>query len=114
MALGRLLRASALFTLALAQNNNNNNKNNNQGTATNGADNSLTLDPSAVQSGSFVDGQAGIGADAGQASSLTSNNNFINFCAGKTLTNGLQILTGSCNGIGKSKTRPLSVPKANG
>jgi hypothetical protein len=26
--------------------------------------------------------------------------NFINFCTGKTLTNGLQVKTGSCNGIG--------------
>jgi hypothetical protein len=32
---------------------------------------------------------------------MTSDNaNFINFCAGKTLTNGLQIAGGSCNGIG--------------
>jgi len=27
--------------------------------------------------------------------------NFINFCQGKTLTNGLQVKEGSCNGIGK-------------
>src|SRR5271170_651649 len=29
----------------------------------------------------------------------SSDNNFINVCAGQTLTNGLQILNGSCNGI---------------
>ncbi|KAH8815564.1 hypothetical protein F5884DRAFT_871910 [Xylogone sp. PMI_703] len=63
-------------------------------------DNSLNLDPNAVQQGSFGDGSKEIGAnEANQAKSLTSQNNFINYCAGKTLTNGLQILTGSCNGI---------------
>jgi len=59
-----------------------------------------TLLANAIQSGSFVDGSQEIGADeADQAKSLTSTNNFINNCAGKTLTNGLQITTGSCNGI---------------
>lgn len=61
----------------------------------------LSLDPAAVQTGSFVDGSTSIGAEAGQAKSQTSQNNFINFCSGKTLTNGLQIVGGSCNGIGK-------------
>lgn len=70
-------------------------------TATNGGSgSSLTLDSSAVQSGSFVDGSTSIGAESGQALSQTSQDNFINFCAGKTLTNGLQIVGGSCNGIG--------------
>lgn len=60
------------------------------------------LQANAIQSGSFVDGSTSIGAaEVGQAKSLTSTNNFINNCAGKTLTNGLQILTGSCNGISK-------------
>lgn len=63
--------------------------------------NGLTLNADAVQTGSFVDGSASIGAEAGQAKSQTSHNNFINFCSGKTLTNGLQIVGGSCNGIGK-------------
>jgi len=59
-----------------------------------------TLLANAIQSGSFVDGSQEIGAnEAQQAKSLTSTNNFINNCAGKTLTNGLQITTGSCNGI---------------
>jgi hypothetical protein len=61
-----------------------------------------TLSPAAIQSGSFNDGTNEIGANvAQQAASLTSQNNFINNCAGKTLTNGLQITTGSCNGISK-------------
>jgi hypothetical protein len=72
----------------------------NAGTA--GAD-STTLSANAIQSGSFNDGQQETGSEAGQASSLTSQNNFINNCAGKTLTNGLQITTGSCNGISKWK-----------
>jgi len=59
-----------------------------------------TLSPNAIQSGSFVDGSKQVGADeVGQALSLISQNNFINNCAGKVLTNGLQITTGSCNGI---------------
>jgi hypothetical protein len=46
---------------------------------------------------------------AGQVASLTSSNNFINFCAGKTITNGQQVTGGSCNPI------PMGdiVPKAN-
>jgi transcription initiation factor TFIID subunit 15 len=32
----------------------------------------------------------------------SDNANFINFCAGKTLTNGLQVAGGSCNGIGNA------------
>jgi hypothetical protein len=60
-----------------------------------------TLDPQAIQSGSFTDGRNSVGADeANQSPSATSKNNFINFCKGKTLTNGLQFTTGSCNGIG--------------
>lgn len=62
-----------------------------------------TLAANAIQTGSFVDGSQQVGAnEANQAKSQTSENNFINFCAGKTLSNGLQITTGSCNGIRKS------------
>jgi hypothetical protein len=61
----------------------------------------LTLDANAVQTGSFSDGLGSIGSEAGEAKSQTSRDNFINFCSGKTLTNGLQIVGGSCNGIGK-------------
>jgi hypothetical protein len=60
----------------------------------------LTLNAAAVQTGSFADGSTSIGAEAGEAKSQTSRDNFINFCAGKTLTNGLQVVGGSCNGIG--------------
>jgi hypothetical protein len=31
----------------------------------------------------------------------SDNANFINICAGQTLTNGLQVQGGSCNGIRK-------------
>lgn len=61
-----------------------------------------TLAANALQTGSTLDGSNEIGAaEVGQAKSLTSTNNFINNCAGKTLTNGLQITGGSCNGIRK-------------
>ncbi len=69
--------------------------------AANGDASATTLSPNAIQSGSFNNGQLETGSDPGQAPSLTSTNNFINNCAGKTLTNGLQITTGSCNGIRK-------------
>lgn len=65
------------------------------------SDASLTLSANAVQNGSFVDGgRNGVQAD-GQTASTTSTNNFINFCSGKTLTNGAQVVAGSCNGIGE-------------
>lgn len=83
------LCAFAFLTLAAAQNNNDNNN----GDAT-------TLNEDAIQTGSFFDGSDGLGAEDGQALSETSQNNFINFCSGQTLTNGLQITDGSCNGIG--------------
>ena len=60
------------------------------------------LAANAIQTGSTLDGSNEVGAaEVGQALSKTSANNFINNCAGKTLTNGLQILGGSCNGISK-------------
>ncbi|TGO39366.1 hypothetical protein BHYA_0055g00180 [Botrytis hyacinthi] len=69
-------------------------------TATSGDNTSLTLAQNAIASGSFSDGLTEIGGnEAFEAASATSQNNFINFCAGETLTNGLQIVTGSCNGI---------------
>ncbi|KAJ2904987.1 ribosomal protein s17 [Zalerion maritima] len=58
-----------------------------------------TLLPSAIQIGSFFDGTDALGASDEQSPAQTSQNNFINFCAGKTLTDGLQILEGSCSGI---------------
>lgn len=77
--------------------NNGGNNNNNNNAAAGGAD-GLTLLANAVQKGSAQDGSANI--TAGQAVSITSDNNFINFCSGKTLTNGLQVQGGSCNGVG--------------
>lgn len=59
----------------------------------------LTLVPGALQSGSFADGSLDGVPAAGQVASSTSQNNFINFCTSKVLTNGLQVTGGSCNGI---------------
>jgi len=76
------------------------------------------LSANAIQIGSFSDGQnppvAGQAASATyvkeimfSALNLETNDafrdaaNFVNFCAGETLTNGLQVKGGSCNGIGK-------------
>ncbi|KIM30672.1 hypothetical protein M408DRAFT_66163 [Serendipita vermifera MAFF 305830] len=68
--------------------------------------------PLALLANLVAPGLANDGQDvpvAGQVSSLTSTNNFINFCAGKTITNGQQVTGGSCNPI------PLGdiIPKAN-
>ncbi|EMD41417.1 hypothetical protein CERSUDRAFT_146368 [Gelatoporia subvermispora B] len=62
------------------------------------AQSSLTLDPAVIATGFENNGQAD--PEAGQVPSLTSSNNFINFCATLPqlpITNGLQIVTGSCN-----------------
>ncbi|KAK2629797.1 hypothetical protein QTJ16_000617 [Diplocarpon rosae] len=55
------------------------------------------LDAENIQAGSESTGQET--PTAGQASSATDANNFINFCSGQTTTNGLQVKAGSCNGI---------------
>jgi len=47
--------------------------------------------------GSENDGTDEIGAEDGEAASLTSNNDFSDFCNGQTLTNGEQNTAGSCN-----------------
>jgi len=52
-----------------------------------------------IQTGSQRNGLANPNADAGTAPSNTDNANFINFCSGQDLTNGLQKQGGSCNGI---------------
>lgn len=87
-------------------NNNNNNQNQNQGN-NNGGDGGLTLDSANVQDASASDGDPD--ATEGQAASETDAANFINFCSGKTITNGAQVQGGSCNGIGKpySTAAPL-------
>ncbi len=70
------------------------------GTAAAGGDaqTSPTLDPNVIAKGFANNGQDQ--PTAGQVASLTSTNNFINFCLtqnGKQITNGLQIKEGSCN-----------------
>jgi len=62
-----------------------------------GIQESLTLDPSVIAKGFEKDGQQT--PAPGQVASLTSKNNFINFCAttNQPITNGLQITGGSCN-----------------
>ncbi|KAG6823914.1 hypothetical protein H0H87_012877, partial [Tephrocybe sp. NHM501043] len=71
----------------------------NNNTGGNGdAQTSLTLDPAVIAKGFANDGQD-IPAD-GQVKSLTSVNNFINFCLtvpNLPITDGKQITTGSCN-----------------
>lgn len=62
------------------------------------AQSSTTLDPAVIMKGLEQDGQAT--PEAGQVPSLTSSNNFINFCLTQPnlpLTNGQQVTTGSCN-----------------
>lgn len=89
-------------------NNNQNNGNNGQGAgnqnnagnggAAGGADPNLTLDPAVIATGFAQDGQSDPNAGPGQVPSLTSTNNFINFCKDKgTITNGKQVKEGSCN-----------------
>ncbi|KAI3340908.1 hypothetical protein F4824DRAFT_496510 [Ustulina deusta] len=81
-------------------NNQANNQGNNQGNNNNNNGNSnaaLTLDANAVQTGSASDGDPDTAT--GEAPSQTDAANFINFCSGKTLTNGLQNTGGSCNGV---------------
>jgi len=59
---------------------------------------SLTLDPAVIAPGFANDGQDV--PTAGQVPSLTSKNNFINFCLtvpNEQITNGKQIAAGSCN-----------------
>lgn len=59
---------------------------------------SLTLDPKVIATGFESNGQQT--PTAGQVASLTSSNNFINFCLlspNVPITNGQQIKTGSCN-----------------
>jgi hypothetical protein len=82
--------------------NQNQNQNNNQD-----PQESLTLLAELVAPGLALDGQDP--PVAGQVASLTSTNNFINFCLGQTITNGQQIREGSCNPV------PMGdiIPKAN-
>ncbi|KAI0027611.1 hypothetical protein K488DRAFT_60984, partial [Vararia minispora EC-137] len=58
---------------------------------------SSALDPAVIATGFASDGQQT--PTPGQVASLTSQNNFINFCltTNQPITNGQQIKTGSCN-----------------
>jgi hypothetical protein len=82
-------------------NNGGNNGNNGGNNGNNGGNRdpqtSLTLDPAVIAPGFANDGQDV--PVAGQVASLTSTNNFINFCllSDLPLTNGQQIVGGSCN-----------------
>lgn len=67
--------------------------NNNAGGNAGNLQTSLTLDKSVIAP-AFASGK---GKAAGEADSLQSTNNFINFCSGKTVTNGAQVTAGSCN-----------------
>jgi len=82
--------------------------NNNNNGSTGDPQTSLTLDPNVIAPGFANNGQAT--PAAGQVASLTSTNNFINFCLTVTnlpITNGQQIKTGSCN------PAPMGVIAAN-
>jgi hypothetical protein len=71
---------------------------NTSGTNNNDPQKSLTLDSRVLATGFANNGQDV--PTAGQVASLTSTNNFINFCltrADLPITNGKQITTGSCN-----------------
>ncbi len=68
----------------------------------------LALDPAVIATGFEQNGQAT--PVAGQVASLTSSNNFINFCLtvpNLPITNGKQIKTGSCN------PNPMGIIAAN-
>lgn len=78
--------------------NGGNNPPNTGGGGNSGGNQALVLDPKNVQDASSKTGQEA-GDNPAQADSLTDSANFINFCTGKTLTNGQQVKSGSCNGI---------------
>ncbi|TEB39112.1 hypothetical protein FA13DRAFT_443084 [Coprinellus micaceus] len=61
------------------------------------AQTSRTLDPAVIATGFANNGQSK--PEPGQVASLTSSNNFINFCktVNRPITNGAQIADGSCN-----------------
>jgi len=98
---------SVSVSAAVVQGNSKNNGNK-KGSANKGSSNaaagnvneqsSLTLDPKVLATGFENNGQNV--PTAGQVASLTSSNNFINFCLtvpNLPITNGKQIATGSCN-----------------
>ncbi|KAG0149712.1 hypothetical protein CROQUDRAFT_289451 [Cronartium quercuum f. sp. fusiforme G11] len=58
---------------------------------------SLCLDPSVIQKNASFDGIVNKTNPDHFAPSLTSTNNFINFCVGSKITDGVQVDEGSCN-----------------
>jgi hypothetical protein len=93
--------ASANTAKVNAVNNNggNNNGGNNGGANNQDPQTSQCLDPKVIQSGLDQNGQNP--PVAGQVDSLTTTNNFINFCLTSNLpnTNGAQVQAGSCNSV---------------
>jgi hypothetical protein len=89
------LALSVSAAIIQGKNNNNGNKNGGGGPK---EQSSLTLSPKVLAVGFENNGQDV--PTAGQVASLTSSNNFINFCLtvpNLPITNGKQIATGSCN-----------------
>lgn len=90
--------ASSTSAAASATATGTNNAGNGGNTGAQDPQTSLTLDPKVIATGFANDGQDV--PTAGQVPSLTSKNNFINFCLTVPqlpITNGQQITTGSCN-----------------
>jgi len=99
--------SAAVVSNDTRQGNNNNSKiragqgnkgSNTTPTGNTDAQSSLTIDPKVLATGFENNGQDV--PTAGQVASLTSSNNFINFCLtvpNLPITNGKQIVTGSCN-----------------
>ncbi|KAI0085569.1 hypothetical protein BDY19DRAFT_996693 [Irpex rosettiformis] len=93
--------AAAAATSSAATSSGNNAASGKTGTGATGNNlqTSLTLDPSVVCSNFAATGNNP--PVTGQVDSLTTTNNFINFCSSTNqklpLTNGLQVTTGSCN-----------------
>jgi hypothetical protein len=88
--------------------------NNNAAASASGGSGSQCLKANAVQTGSASDGNNPPVQDQAASATyvysdhllnmtdfLSDSANFINFCSGSTLTNGLQVKGGSCNGVGK-------------
>jgi len=90
--------ARATATQIAAQNSTAPTSGNNNAAAGGDPQTSLTLDPKVIATGFANNGQDV--PEAGQVASLTSSNNFVNFCLtapNLPITNGKQITTGSCN-----------------
>jgi hypothetical protein len=65
------------------------------------AQNGGCLSANGINVGSKFNGSGALGFNDQEVNSLTDNFNFINFCTGKQLTQGIQNPAGSCNPIGE-------------